>query len=86
MGQKIKQVEPIILGKNICRLRVEHNITQEEMAQKMQLKNLDISRGTYSKIEMGSRHVTTAELEAIKDILETTFETLFEHTSAESEL
>lgn len=85
MGQKIRQIEPIILGKNICKIRVEHNITQEEMARKMQLKSLDISRGTYSKIEMGTRNVTTAELEAIKDILETTYEALFEHTSAESE-
>ena len=82
MSQKIKQVEPIILGKNICRLRNERNMTQEEMAQQLQLRNIDISRTTYAKIEIGTRHVTTPEIEAIKEILETTYEILFEHTSA----
>ena len=82
MSQKIKQVEPIILGKNICALRTAKNITQEEMAQKLQLMNVDIARSTYAKIELGTRHITTAELEGIRDILETDYDTLFEHTSA----
>ena len=81
MSQKIKQIEPIVLGKNICELRTAKNMTQDEMAQQLQLRNIDISRGTYSKIEMGVRHVTTAELEAIRDILETDYDTLFQHTS-----
>ena len=81
MSQKIKQVEPVILGKTIMKLRMAKNMTQEEMAQQLQLRDIDISRSTYAKLEVGTRHVTTAELEAIRDILETDYDTLFQHTS-----
>ena len=81
MSQKIKQIEPIILGKNIKRIREEKGMTQEEMARNMQLKNIDISRGTYAKIEIGTRHITSIEMEVIRGILETTYEDMMEHTS-----
>ena len=81
MNQNLRQVEPIILGKNICKLRMEKEMTQDEMARSLQLRNIDMARSTYAKIELGIRHVTTAELEAIRDILETDYDTLFQHTS-----
>ncbi|MCR5598258.1 MAG: helix-turn-helix domain-containing protein [Lachnospiraceae bacterium] len=81
MNQNLRQVEPIILGKNICALRLEKNMTQDEVARSLQLRNIDMSRSTYAKIELGIRHVTTVELEGIRDILETDYDTLFQHTS-----
>ena len=80
MSEKIKQVKPIIIGKNISRLREEKFMTQEEMARQMQLRNIDISRSSYAKIEIGMKHITTAEMEVIKDILETTYEEMMKHT------
>lgn len=80
MSEKIKQVKPIIIGKNISRLREEKLMTQEEMARQMQLRNIDISRSSYAKIEIGMKHITTAEMEVIKDILETTYEEMMKHT------
>lgn len=80
MSEKIKQVKPIIIGKNISRLREEKQMTQEEMARQMQLRNIDISRSSYAKIEIGMKHITTAEMEVIKDILETTYEEMMKHT------
>ena len=80
MSEKIKQVKPIIIGKNISRLREEKRMTQEEMARQMQLRNIDISRSSYAKIEIGMKHITTAEMEVIKDILETTYEEMMKHT------
>lgn len=80
MGQKIKQDNKIVIGKNIGKLRIEKNMTQEEMVRQLQLKEIDISRGTYAKIEIGTRHIEAIELEAIRDILGTTYEILLKHT------
>ena len=85
MGQKIKQDEIIQLGKNIHELREKKGLTQEEVTQKMQLIGISISRGTYSKIEMGIRHVEASELEAIRDILGTSYEDLLAHTGVKVE-
>ena len=80
MGQKIKQDEGIMIGKNIRDIRVEKRITQEEVAERLLVYDIKISRGTYSKIEMGIRNIEATSLEAIKNILDTTYERLFEHT------
>ena len=80
MGQKIKQDEGIMIGKNIRDIRVEKRITQEEVAERLLAYGIKISRGTYSKIEMGIRNIEATSLEAIKNILDTTYERLFEHT------
>ena len=80
MGQKIKQDEVIMIGKNIRDIRVEKRITQEEVAERLLVYGIKISRGTYSKIEMGIRNIEATSLEAIKNILDTTYERLFEHT------
>lgn len=80
MSQKIKQSDDIVIGRNIGILRAEKGITQEGMATQLQLKGISISRGTYSKIEMGTRHIEANCLEAIRDILGTTYERLLAHT------
>ena len=80
MGQKIKQDDVIMIGKNIRDIRVEKRITQEEVAERLLVYGIKISRGTYSKIEMGIRNIEASSLEAIKNILDTTYERLFEHT------
>ena len=80
MGQKIKQDKVIMIGKNIRDIRVEKRITQEEVAERLLVYGIKISRGTYSKIEMGIRNIEATSLEAIKNILDTTYERLFEHT------
>ena len=80
MGQKIKQDDVIMIGKNIRDIRVKKRITQEEVAERLLVYGIKISRGTYSKIEMGIRNIEATSLEAIKNILDTTYERLFEHT------
>lgn len=80
MSQKLKQDEIILLGKNIRDLRMEKDITQEQMTARLQVRGIPISRTSYAKIEIGTRHVETSCLEAIKDILGTTYERLMAHT------
>ncbi len=76
MEQKIKQDDVIRIGQNIGRLRREKNMTQEDMTRELQLLGVSISRGTYSKIEMGIHHIEASLLENIRDILGTTYDEL----------
>ncbi len=66
------------MGKNIRRLRMEQNMKQDEVAAKLQLAGVDISRGTYAKIESGNRNLFTEELIALKQILNCSYEEIIE--------
>ena len=76
MEQKIKQDDVIRIGQNIGRLRREQNMTQEDMTRELQLSGVSVSRGNYSKIEMGIHHIEASLLEHIRDILGTTYDEL----------
>lgn len=83
LGQRIRHDEKINIGANIRRIRLERNIGQKEMAEKLQLRKIPMLRETYVKIERGIRNVGASELKAIKEILETTYDELLkevEHT------
>ena len=85
LGQRIRQDEKINIGKNIRRIRKEKKISQKEMAEKMQLLRIPITRETYVKLERGIRNVGASELKAIKEILDTTYEQLLAETEEQGE-
>ena len=66
------------IGKNIRALRKKKNMKQDEIAAKLQLEGVDISRSTYAKIESGNRNVFAKELIALKRILNCTDEQILE--------
>ena len=78
LGQRIRQDERIQIGRNIRRIRKEKKIGQKEMAERLQLHRIPITRETYVKIERGIRNIGASELKAIKEILDTSYERLFE--------
>ena len=63
----------------------ERKISQKEMAEKMQLYRIPITRETYVKLERGIRNVGASELKAIKEILDTTYEALLEESQEQRE-
>ena len=65
------------VGKNIRNLREAANMTQELLAAKMQLAGCDITRSAIAKIEVGQRHLYPDEIFLIKEILNTTYESIF---------
>jgi len=85
LGQRIRQDEKINIGKNIRRIRKEKKISQKEMAEKMQLHRIPITRETYVKLERGIRNIGASELKAIKEILDTSYELLLAETEEESD-
>jgi len=73
--QKIKQDE-ILIGSNIRRIRKEKGIGQTELAIKLQLSGIDMTRETLVKIERGIQHIYATQLRAIRDTLDTTYDEL----------
>ena len=65
------------IGKNIRKIREKQNMTQEILATKLQLNGCDITRSAVAKIEVGQRHLYPDEIILIKEILNTTFESIF---------
>ena len=84
LGQRIRQDERIHIGRNIRRIRKEKKISQKEMAEKMQLHRIPITRETYVKLERGIRNVGASELKVIKESLDTTYEELLKETQEQN--
>ena len=69
------------IGTNIRRFRKENHLTQEQTVAKMQLMEIDISRGTYSQIECGLYNIKVSELLALSEIFHVGIEEFFDGMS-----
>ena len=67
----------IKIGNNIRKLREKLNFTQEFVAIQFQLRGCDITRSAIAKIEVGQRHLYPDEIIILKDILNTTYDEIF---------
>lgn len=66
------------IGNNIRRIREAKGMTQDMLAAKLQLNGCDITRSAVAKIEVGQRHLYPDEVILIREILNTSFEAIFE--------
>ena len=66
------------VGQNIRRLREQANLTQEQVAAKLQLSGCDITRSAVAKIEVGQRHLYPDEIILLKEILKVRFDDIFD--------
>lgn len=66
------------LGKNIRKLRENSKITQEILSAKLQLSGCDITRSAVAKIEVGQRHIYPDEIKLIKEILNVSYDEIFD--------
>jgi len=73
--QKIKQDENEI-GRNIREIRTAKGIGQTELVRLLQLQGIEMTRETLVKIERGTQHIRAAQLRAIRDALETSYDEL----------
>lgn len=67
-----------IVGKRIHDFRERQGLTQEQVSAKLQIQGCDITRSALAKIEVGQRHIYPDEMKLIKQILNVSFEDLFE--------
>ena len=66
------------VGENIRKLRIENNLTQEQLSAKLQVLGCDITRSALAKIEVGQRHIYPDELKAIKSILKVSYDDILD--------
>lgn len=65
------------IGSNIRVLREKSGTTQEQLAAKLQINGCDITRSAIAKIEVGQRHLYPDEIILIKNILNVSYEEIF---------
>ena len=75
-SQKIKQDDNIHIGANIREVRLSRKMGQTELAGRVQLMGVDLTRETLVKIERGTQHIHASQLRAIRDVLQTTYDEL----------
>ena len=64
-------------GARIRELRKVAHMTQEQVAAKLQLRGLDVSRSIYSQIECGIHNIRVDELIALKQIFGVSYDDFF---------
>lgn len=65
-----------ICGVNIAIIRKELNISQRELADRLQISGLDVDKNAVQRIESGQRFVTDIELIAFAKVLNKSYEEL----------
>lgn len=74
---RVNQRTNHLLGQNIRKLRLEKNIRNKDMVAQLQLHGIEISTGTYSKVELGINNPSVDLLIALTEILGCDFNALF---------
>lgn len=65
-----------LCGRNIAVLRKNLNLSQRQLADKLQLLGLDVDKNAIQRIECGKRFVTDIELSAFSKVFDTALENL----------
>ena len=74
---RVNQRTNHLLGTNIRRLRLEKGLRNKEIVAQLQLHGVEISTGTYSKVELGLNNPSVDLLIALTKILDCDFNELF---------
>lgn len=72
---KIKQ--DLSIGKNLKNLRIHAQLTQESVAQKLQLFGCGTTWAVYAQMEAGKYNIRISELLALKEIFKCEFNDFF---------
>lgn len=74
---RVNQRTNHLLGENIRKLRLEKGLRNKEIVAQLQIHGVEISTGTYSKIELGINNPSVDLLIALTEILDCDFNELF---------
>lgn len=74
---RINQRTNNLVGTNIRKLRIQHNLRNADIVAKLQLEGVEISTSTYSKVESGTNNPSVDLLFALTHILNCDFNALF---------
>ena len=66
-----------VIGPQVRKIRESKNLTQDQIAARLNNLGWDISRGTYAKIECQSRRISDEEVLVLAKALKVSVEELF---------
>ena len=72
-----------VCGKNVAIMRKKLNISQRELAERMQLMGYDLDKNAIQRIESGQRFVTDIEVQALAKVFDVELPTLFDENLSE---
>ncbi len=75
--ERINQRTNHLLGENIKKLRTKKGLCNKDVVAQLQLHGVEITTGTYSKVEMDLNNPSVDLLIALADILECDFNAFF---------
>lgn len=67
-----------VVGDKVRRLRIEQNLSQKELSERLETRAIYICRGSISRIERHERRVTDYELRAIAEVFKVSIYDMFE--------
>lgn len=70
--------EKNLISQRLVELRKEHNLSQRELAHKLQLIGYDMDKNVITRIETNHRYVTDIELQAIAKVFNVSYEYLID--------
>ena len=83
MEQNIKQ--DIQIGINIRKIRKKRRLGQTDLVRLLQIEGCDMTRECLVKIERCVQHIQASQLQAIKKVLDTTYDVLIDGIEEETQ-
>ena len=77
MAERVNQHLNPIIGSNIRRLQEERGMKSTEVIAKLQLQNVNVTTGIFSKVENGRNNPTVDMLIALKEIFNVNYDEFF---------
>jgi transcriptional regulator with XRE-family HTH domain len=71
-------VQQNIVGSKVRKYRIEQNLSQKALSERLETYAIYICRGSVSRIEQHERTVTDFELKALAKVLKVSIDDLFE--------
>lgn len=82
--ERINQRTNPLVGVNIRRMRTERKMQNKDIVAQLQLRGVEITPSTYSKVELGMNNPSVDLLIALTDILGCDFNDFFRRTKPDS--
>lgn len=70
--------EKNLISKRLIELRKLHNLSQRDLAHKLQLAGYDIDKNVITRIETNKRYVTDLELKAFAELFQVSYSFLLD--------
>lgn len=70
-------LQDVPIGRNIQNIRIQKNMTQQDVVAKLQLMGSIMSRSTLANIETGRRNIKASDLKALHVIFDVDYDEFF---------